>query len=182
MSSLGPTGLGSGTKKIKKRMKQKIFLVLAFFSIAAVVISCGGRSENRKLVEAAAIHEKILDKHDSIYNALTVQKERVDKKLSQLSDSDPDRPAYESMNRSIERSYKLLNSWMEGVVGVPGVEHKHKEGAPHTHDADKERTMEGLSDQEILELQQAYKTRLDEVGSKIKELITTMDMYTKDDN
>lgn len=163
-------------------MKQKFFIVLTFLATVAIVISCGGRSENRKLVEAAAIHEKMLIKHDSIYNAITIQKERVDKKLSKLSDSDQDRPAYESMNRSLDRSYNLLSSWMDGVVGVPGIEHNHKDGAPHTHDPVKEQTMKGLSDQEVLELQKAYSTRLDEVGLKIKELITTMDMYTKDEN
>ena len=151
-------------------------------SLALFVTACGGRSENRKMVEAAAIHEEILSKHDTIFVELQEQEKKVERKLINLSDNDPDRVAYESMKRSIDRSYKLLSTWMEGVAEFPGTTHVHDSNSPHKHDPAMERTMEGMSDQEILELQKAYKTRLDEVGLKIKELITTIDMYTKDEN
>lgn len=163
-------------------MKQKRFKLLSLLGLVLLITACGGRSENRKMVEAAAIHEQILNKHDSIYNQLEIQEERVEKKLAKLSANDPDRVAYESMKRSIDRSYKLLQSWMDGVADFPGSKHVHDSNAPHKHDPEKERTLKGMSDQEILELQKAYKARLDEVGLKIKELITTMDMYTKDEN
>ena len=106
----------------------------------------------------------------------------MERKLDNLSPNDPDRAAYESMKRSLNRSYKLLDSWMDGVADFPGSKHVHDSNSPHKHDPEKERIMEDMSDQEILELQKAYKTRLDEVEMKIKELITTMEMYTKDEN
>ncbi len=163
-------------------MKQKLTFTLTILGFAFLLASCGGRSENRKLVEAAAIHSHILNKHDSIYSMLQDQEQKVDKKLAKLSPNDPDRVAFESMDRSIDRSYKLLESWMDAVVDVPGSVHVHNENAPHKHDPEKERTLSGMSDQEILDLQKAYSNKLDEVGSKINELITTMDMYTKDEN
>ena len=163
-------------------MKQKSFRILTLLSLVLILAACGGRSENRKMVEAAEIHEQILVKHDSIYSDLQQQEKRVESKLGKLSATDPDRVAYESMERSIERSYKLLESWMDGVADFPGAKHVHNSDSPHKHDPEKERIMKGMSDQEILDLQKAYKTRLDEVGLKIKELITTMDMYTKDEN
>ncbi|NEN25078.1 hypothetical protein G3O08_16380 [Cryomorpha ignava] len=163
-------------------MKQKHFKILSLLGLVLLLAACGGRNENRKMVEASAIHEQILDKHDSIYSVLQEQEQRVEKKLGKLSANDPDRVAYESMMRSINRSYNLLASWMEGVADFPGSKHIHNSDSPHKHDPEKERTMKGMSDQEILDLQKAYKTRLDEVGLKIKELITTMDMYTKDEN
>lgn len=163
-------------------MKLKHFKILTLLGLVLLFAACGGRSENRKMVEAAAIYEQILIKHDSIYNMLQKHDQRVDNILAKVPESDPDRVAYESMKRSIDRSFNLLESWMDGVAEFPGSEHVHDSNSPHKHDHKKERLMESMSDEEILELQKAYKTRLDEVGLKINELITTIDMYTKDEN
>ena len=163
-------------------MRQKSFRILPLLGLVLLLAACGGRSENRKMVEAAAIHDQVLNKHDSIYSVLQEQEIRVQRKLGKLSANDPDRVAYESMKRSIDRSYNLLESWMDGVADFPGAKHVHNSNSPHKHDPEKDKIMKGMSDQEILDLQKAYKTRLDEVGLKIKELITTMDMYTKDEN
>lgn len=154
-------------------MKQKSGILFLIFSMVFVTFSCGSRSDNRKLVEAAAIHDKMITKHDSIYNMLEEQEKRVAAKLSRLSAQDPDRVAYESMNRSIHRSYKLLESWKEGLDEVPNYSRNPENG--------NNKNSKGISDQKILDLQKAYNTRLDEVGRKINELITTMDMYTKDE-
>src|SRR5690554_6989279 len=155
-------------------MKQKSGSFLLIISMAFMSFSCGNRGENRKLVEAASIHDRMIAKHDSIYIMLEEQKRRVDAKLSKLSETDPDRIAYESMNRSIERSYKLLESWREGLAEVPNYSRDAENG--------NDKNAKGMSDQKILDLQKAYNTRLDEVGRKINELITTMEMYTKDEN
>lgn len=154
-------------------MKQKSGILFLILSMVFVTVSCGNRSENRKLVEAAAIHDKMITKHDSIYSMLQEQEKRVESKLSRLSQNDPDRAAYESMNRSINRSYKLLDSWKEGLAEVPNYSQNSENG--------NNKNSKGMSDQKILDLQKAYSTRLNDVGGKINELITTMDMYTKDE-
>ena len=154
-------------------MKQKSGILFLILSMVFLTFSCGSRGENRKLVEAASIHDKMITKHDSIYNMLEDQEKRVESKLSRLSASDPDRVAYESMNRSIDRSYKLLESWKEGLAEIPNYSQESENG--------NSKNTKGMSDQKILDLQKAYSTRLDEVGRKINELITTMDMYTKDE-
>ena len=155
-------------------MKQKSGIVFLILSMVFLTFSCGSRSENRKLVEAASIHGNMITKHDSIYSMLQDQEKRVESKLSRLSASDPDRVAYESMERSINRSYKLLESWKEGLDDVPNYS-QDPENRNNTN-------TKGMSDQKILDLQKAYSTRLDDVSRKINELITTMDMYTKDEN
>lgn len=154
-------------------MKQKFGILFLILSMVFITFSCGDRGENRKLVEAASIHDKMIIKHDSIYSMLEEQEKRVESKLSRLSAKDPDRVAYESMERSINRSYKLLDSWKEGLAEIPNYS-QDTENQNNTN-------TKGISDQKILELQKAYSTRLDEVGRKINELITTMDMYTKDE-
>ena len=155
-------------------MKQKTGILFLILSMVFMTYSCGSRSDNRKLVEAASIHDKMMAKHDSIYGMLEEQEKRVASKLSRLSAKDPDRVAYESMNRSINRSYNLLDSWKEGLAEVPNYSQNSENGDNKNN--------KGMSDQKILDLQKAYSTRLDEVSRKINELITTMDMYTKDKN
>lgn len=175
MPSLGRSRMGSGSKKKQKRMKQNLFRTLAFCSMALLLFACNGRSKNRKIVEAQEIHQTMMAKHDSIYKAIQIQEERVEKKLNSLSPNNPDRAAFQSMDRSIKRSYNLLDSWRENVTDVPGY---GSEGARETDSSDGEST-DKLSDQEILDLQKAYKTKLDQIDQKIDELITTMEMYTK---
>lgn len=160
-------------------MKKTIFNILAVMSLAILVVSCGGRSKNRKLVEAHEIHNAMMAKHDSIYEALKIQDERVTKKLATMSQNNPDRAAFQSMERSIKRSFGLLEKWKSSVADVPGFD-QNKPADKNENPQDKV-NLKGMSDQEILDLENAYSDKLDQIGQKIGELITTMDMYTKND-
>lgn len=158
-------------------MKKNIFNLLAILVLAILVGSCGGRSKNRKLVEAQEIHKAMMTKHDSIFEAVQVQEKRVTKKLESLSSNNPDRAAYASMERSIKRSYDLLEKWDDSVTDVPGFETDH--AGKKNDDQTGKANPKDMSDQEILDLQNAYSEKLDQIGQKIGELVTTMDMYTK---
>ncbi len=63
------------------------------------------------------------------------------------------------------------------MATVPGMAHDHDSHAPHTHDPAKEAIIKGMSDQEIYDLQVAYKTRLEEVTKEINNLLETIKMY-----
>jgi hypothetical protein len=54
--------------------------------------------------------------------------------------------------------------------------HKHID-APHSHDAARDDLAANMSDQEILELHQAYEVRLKEVSKEINKLLDTIKMY-----
>lgn len=156
-------------------MKQKLFSLLMLSIVITSLYSCGGRSKNQKIVEAQKIHATMLTRYDSIYSTLQDQEKRVEKKLNALSPNNPDRAAYLSMQRSIHKSYDLLQNWKQGITDVPGFS---QDGAKKTQtpggiNPDK------MSDQEILDLQKAYDEKLDQIGRKVRELMTTMDMYTK---
>lgn len=142
-------------------------LIMLFLST-----SCGNRSENKLIVEAASIHEKMIAKHDSLESMLQEQEKRVNAILDKMPASNPDRVAYESMERSINRSYELLNKWKTALDNEPS----------HLSYTGKGENARNRSDKEILDIQKAYSTRLDEVGMKINELLTTVEMYTKDEN
>ncbi len=181
MPSLGRTWMGSRSKKERVSMKLKSLKFASIALLAIIMVACGGRSENRKLKEAAAINNKMMSNHDSIYNVLEEQRVKVNARMESIGENDVNYKAYKSMARSLDRGFKLLSSWESSVVGVPGMEHDHRDGALHSHDHQNEATLKSMSDQEILDLQNAYSNRLDEVSQKIKELITTMEMYTKND-
>lgn len=159
-------------------MKCRFTIVLVVFVLATNLQSCGSRGENRKIMEAAVIHRDFMQRHDSLFNALTAEKERVTG-LLQTEKNKEKIQAYESMNRSLDRSFRLLSSWEEAVIGVPGVEHDHN---GHNHDHSNDDLIDDMSDKEILELQKAYSMRLDEVNKKIKELLTTIELYSQNAN
>jgi len=144
-----------------------------------VIASCdnSGREQNRTIKEAAAIHEEILVRYDSLFEALSSENERINDALKTGISNPKRKSAYESMKRSIEKSFRLLASWEESLVSVPGVEHHHHDGHHHHHDHSKDNIVASMSDKEILELQLALKTRLDEVATGIRGLLTTIEMY-----
>lgn len=145
----------------------------------AVMASCGesGRGDNRTIKEAAAIHEEIITRHDSIYSALLKEKKRISAELEAGISRKEKKSAYESMIRSIDKSFRALNSWEESVVPVPGYQHKHDGEHHHSHDPMKEEIAASMSDKEILELQLALRSRLGEVSTQIRGLLLTIESY-----
>lgn len=144
-----------------------------------MIMSCGdsGRGQNRTIKEAATIHNKMMTRHDSIFTALKKEKERINQQLESGISNKDKKSAYESMIRSIDKSFRILGSWEESVVTVPGTEHKHGENCNHDHDHHKEDLAKNLSDKELLQLQEALQERLEEVATQIKGLLTTIEMY-----
>jgi hypothetical protein len=173
---MGFQRLGPGAKERKTEMKKTIPFLLIVLTLFA---SCNdsGRAKNRKLQEAAKIHEDIMTRHDSIYSKLLREKERVSEVLEEGNLSSDKQGAYESMIRSIDKSFRILGTWEESVVGVPGFEHHHGEHTHHDHDHASDEILDGMSDEEILELQKAYQTRLSDVIEQIEGLLTTIEMY-----
>ena len=77
-----------------------------------VMASCGdsARVDNRTIKEAATIHEEILTRHDSIYTALTNETKRISAELEAGISKQKKNSAYESMIRSIDKSFRALSS------------------------------------------------------------------------
>jgi hypothetical protein len=165
-------------KKEKKKVNMRWIIILSLGLV--VMASCGdsARGDNRTIKEAATIHEEILTRHDSIYSALTKEKKRISAELEAGISRKDKKSAYESMIRSIDKSFRALSSWEESVVAVPGFEHKHTgEHHHHSHDPMKEEIAASMSDKEILELQRALRSRLGEVSTQIRGLLLTIESY-----
>jgi hypothetical protein len=164
--------------------KMKMTLLLAMALLTLGFAGCEGKSGNRQLKEAAAIHEEVLLKYDSIYHTLTDKREEINDRIGSL-DAER-RSANESMLRSIKKSLDILEGWEESLVGVPGYDfeqsHQHgEEGHNHKHANENDAMLRGMSDKEVLELQKALRGRLNEVAVEIGNLMDTIKMYEKRD-
>ena len=152
---------------------------LLLLAISLTWFACdSGRGQNRILKEAAEIHTETMARYDSVYAALEAEKADVEAKIARTASTDERMKAYDSMIRSIDKSMRLLNGWDEAVIGVPGL--KETDTTHHHHDHQDHAKLSELSDKEILELQKAYRTRLNDVITQVNGLLTTIKMYEND--
>lgn len=63
-----------------------------------------------------------------------------------------------------------LQEWSKTLVKLPGMECNHAAGEHHHHDHAAEAALEELSDEELLELQEAIRAKLDELISDFEVL------------
>lgn len=187
MPPLGQPWLGSGTEKkqtnrtMNLTMVRNLILTLLVLSVSA----CGGKKENRQLKEAAKVHEEMMERYDSVYHALIDKRKEINERMDQLQGEK--KSANESMLRSIKKSLDLLQSWEESVIGVPGFEfeyhhhHHHDEDGHdhhhHHHGRENDKLLRGMSDREVLAMQKALRTRLNEVSQEINILLETIKQY-----
>lgn len=164
------------------KIKIAVFSVMAILMVAFV--GCEGKAGNRQLKEAAAIHEEMLVKYDSIYHALIDKRKEINARMESLDTEK--QSANKSMLRSIKKSIDILEGWEESLVGVPGYDFEHlhdhgDEGHHHKHARENDDMLRGMSDKEVLELQKALRGRLNEVAVEIGNLMDTIKMYEKRD-
>lgn len=160
--------------------------------LAFTMVACGGKGQNRKLVEAAEIHKDMMNRYDSLYHSLKDKEKEINARIESLGPEQ--KSANESMLRSIKKSVGILDGWEESVVGVPGYEfdyhdhshgdgdHDHDHSHDHKHTRDNDELLRGMSDQEVLDLQKALNGRLKEVEVEIKNLLETIKMYEQRGN
>ncbi len=158
-------------------------LKLLVLSILLVNLSaCDGKKSNRKLQEAAEIHEEMMMQYDSIYHALLDKRKEINARIDELAGDQ--RSANESMLRSINKSLSILQGWEESVIGVPGYQFEHhhhghdeEDGHHHHHGRDNDQLLKGMKDQEVLDMQKALNSRLNEVRVEISNLLETIKAY-----
>lgn len=162
---------------------------LGIFLLTLLMVSCGGKKDNRLLKEAAAIHEETMQRYDSLYHELLDKRAEIEGRIDGLYGDK--KSANESMLRSIDKSLRILDGWEESVVGVPGYEfdyhhHNHGEGDGHEHHhhskRDNDQILRGMNDREVLALQKALKARLAEVSQEINNLLDTIKLYEAREN
>jgi hypothetical protein len=154
-------------------MKQCILGLCA----VALLASCGGPQESASMTEAKAVHEQLTrisgELHDAILDAMEPLEGQIDSAMvagdtllaAQLA----------KLEGKLDRIDVRFHDWSETVMEIPGQActhdhshegHDHGDHAGHDHGHDHSHDHgatlpDGLSDEEILEIQQALLAALD---------------------
>ena len=163
--------------------------VLALMAFVILLASCGGPQESAAMKEAKAVHEQLTrigeDLHESLMVAMAPLEDKIDSAImvgdtllaAQLA----------KMEGKLDRIDVRFHDWSETVVEIPGQacthDHDHSghdhghshdhDGHDHAHDHDHDHGAtlpEGLSDEEILEIQQALKAELDKLKAEFDRI------------
>ena len=157
-----------------------------------LLAACGGPQESASMKEAKAIHEQLTrlsgELHDALMEAMAPLEDQID---SAMMVGDTLLAAeLAKLEGQLDRIDVRFHDWSETVVEIPGqacthdhgheghdhghagydhgdhADHDHA-GHDHDHSHDHGATLpEGLSDEEILEIQQALKSAIDSLKAE----------------
>lgn len=156
----------------------------AIVPMMLLLAACGGPQESASMKEAKAIHEQLTrlsgELHDALMEAMAPLEDQID---SAMMVGDTLLAAeLAKLEGQLDRIDVRFHDWSETVVEIPGqacthdhghdhdhgdhADHDHA-GHDHDHSHDHGATLpEGLSDEEILEIQQALKSALDSLKAE----------------
>ena len=157
--------------------------IVKFGAAVAVVmafVSCGGPQDSAAMKEAKAVHEQLTrisgELHESLMMAMAPLEDKID---SAMMTGDTLLAAeLAKLEGKLDRIDVRFHDWSETVVEIPGQacahDHDHSghdHGHSHDHDHDHGAQLtEGLSDEEILEIQQALKVELDKLKAEFEQI------------
>lgn len=156
------------------------FLSLCVAAGAFILLNaCGTPAESPALVEARAIHADVSRMadglHESIQSALVNAESQVDASL-QAGDSVTaiDWARIESQLAELDVHF---HDWNAHVVGIPGDACTHEHGDDehaHDHDHGNEQDMEGMTDEQVREIQQALLDELQALQLQYDAIVDTL--------
>lgn len=138
-------------------------------TVAGLFAACGEPADSPSLQEARKIHEQVNRLSGELHDAMVASLEAVEGQIEQTMLAGDSAVAMQ-LARVESRLGELdvrFHDWNETVVGIPGDacnhdhahDHDHDHGHDHGHDHDHGHgnsvTLEGMSDAEVLEIQQA---------------------------
>jgi ABC-type nickel/cobalt efflux system permease component RcnA len=138
---------------------------LLIITVAGLFAACGEPADSPSLQEARKIHEQVNRLSGELHDAMVASLEAVEGQIEQTMLAGDSAVAMQ-LARVESRLGELdvrFHDWNETVVGIPGDvcnhDHAHDHGHDHGHDHDHGHgnsvTLEGMSDAEVLEIQQA---------------------------
>jgi hypothetical protein len=138
---------------------------LLIITVAGLFAACGEPADSPSLQEARKIHEQVNRLSGELHDAMVASLEAVEGQIEQTMLAGDSAVAMQ-LARVESRLGELdvrFHDWNETVVGIPGdaCNHDHAHDHDHGHDHDHDHghgnsvTLEGMSDAEVLEIQQA---------------------------
>jgi len=128
-------------------------------TVAGLFAACGEPADSPSLQEARKIHEQVNRLSGELHDAMVASLEAVEGQIEQTMLAGDSAVAMQ-LARVESRLGELdvrFHDWNETVVGIPGdvCNHDHAHDHGHDHDHGNSVTLEGMSDAEVLEIQQA---------------------------
>lgn len=141
-------------------------------ALCCVAVGCGEPAESESLKEARKLHDQLSrisgDLHDAMQASLVRIEEEVEASMS-AGDSTLAIQLARLESQLVELDVRF-HDWDSTVVGIPGVAcnhdhghdhgHEHDHSHDHAHDHGNELSLEGMSDEEIREIQAALLAEL----------------------
>lgn len=153
---------------------------LATLAVVMLLASCGGPQESAAMKEAKAVHGQLTrisgELHESLMAAMAPLEDKIDSAMM-LGDTVL-ATELAKLEGQLDRIDVRFHDWSRTVAEIPGQacthdhdhtghDHGHShdhEGHDHDHDHDHGVQLpEGLSDEEVLEIQQALMAALDKL-------------------
>ena len=163
--------------------------VLALMAFVMLLASCGGPQESAAMKEAKAVHEQLTRIGEELHESLMVAMAPLEDKIDSAMMVGDTLLAAElaKIEGKLDRIDVRFHDWSETVVEIPGQacnhDHDHSDhdhghshdhdGHDHAHDHDHDhgaQLPEGLSDEEILEIQQALKAELEKLKAEFDRI------------
>lgn len=132
-------------------------LILILFAVA--LVACGGGHEKSEtLKQAEKVHDNILKLSGEMANVMHSKVEMMESKLEAAVASGDSAMAMqlEQLNGKLDDLHNRFHELEENMAEIPGHEHTHDHGDHDHHDDHdhvKQNVLEGLTDQEHLDIQ-----------------------------
>ncbi len=157
-------------------------------ALCCVAVGCGEPAESESLKEARKLHDQLTRISGDLHEAMQASLMRIEEEI-EASMSAGDSTLAIQLARLESQLGELdvrFHDWESTVVGIPGDacnhdhdhahDHEgHDHGHDHAHDHGNELNLEGMSDEEILEIQaallaelQSLQTAYDAVQAELK--------------
>jgi len=142
-------------------------------ALCCVALGCGEPAESKSLKEARKLHDQLTRISGDLHEAMQASLVRIEEEI-EASMSAGDSTLAIQLARLESQLGELdvrFHDWESTVVGIPGDacnhdhdhahDHEgHDHGHDHAHDHDNELSLEGMSDDEIREIQAALLAEL----------------------
>ena len=160
----------------------KSFLLAAAAAVLMLAAGCG-EEQSATLKEAISVHDEVVRLSNELHESLVAELgEKADEIQAAFAEGDT---ALAQQLQRLEAELSALDlrfhEVSEAVVEVPGhahdCGHDHEHGHDHDHDHDHDHahdhsasSLEGMSDEAILEIQQALKESMEAIRDELKAL------------
>jgi hypothetical protein len=154
----------------------KSFLLAAAAAVLMLAAGCG-EEQSATLKEAISVHDEVVRLSNELHESLVAELgEKADEIQAAFAEGDT---ALAQQLQRLEAELSALDMRFhevsEAVVEVPGhahdCGHDHEHGHDHDHAHDHSASsLEGMSDEAILEIQQALKESMEAIRAELKAL------------